>query len=152
MAGRYRYRFHEHWDLDAAPDAVYAVLEAVDDYPSWWPRLSFTRIDPHSGTVGVRSLLPYELRLTVRERRRDPRARVLEAALDGDLAGRIRWTVQPRGAGTRARFEQDVELRNPRMRRWGPVARPVFLASHGWVMRRGRRGLRRRLERPRAGI
>ncbi|KNB49818.1 SRPBCC family protein [Streptomyces caatingaensis] len=149
---RHRYRFHGHWDLDAAPDAVYATLEAVEDYPAWWPQISCARLDRHSGTLGVRSFLPHELRLTARERRRDPRARVLEAALDGDLTGRVRWSVLPHGTGSRARFEQDVELRDPGMRRWAPLARPVFRAAHSWVMRRGRRGLRRRLERPAAGI
>lgn len=149
---RHLYRFREHWDLDASPDAVYAALEAVDDYPSWWPQLSFARIDRHSGTLGIRSFLRYELRLAARERRRDPGARVLEIAVDGDLAGWIRWTVLPHGPGARARFEQEVELRNPRMRRWALVGRPVFRVSHDWVLCRGRRGLRRRLAGPAAGI
>ena len=75
------------------------------------------------------------------ERVRDPGAGVLEIAMRGDLAGWARWTVRARGGGTRAVFEQDVEVRKPLLRRLALLGRPLFLANHALMMRAGRRGL-----------
>ncbi|MFJ9040701.1 SRPBCC family protein [Streptomyces sp. NPDC102406] len=138
-----RYRFHSVWDLPAPPAAVYAVLERAEDYPRWWPQVrSVTPLDETSGVTVFRSFLPYELTVTAREQRRDPAAGVLEIGMSGDLAGWARWTLTARGTGTRALYDQQVEVGKPLMRRLALVGRPVFVANHAWMMRGGRRGLR----------
>ncbi|MEC4015596.1 SRPBCC family protein [Streptomyces sp. H27-D2] len=138
-----RYRFRSVWDVDATPEAVFAVLERAEEYPLWWPQVrSVSRIDERTGSARFRSALPYELVVTAREQRRDPATGVLEIAMSGDLLGWARWTVLPRGAGARALYEQEVEVRKPLMRRLALPARPVFLANHVLMMRAGRRGLR----------
>ncbi|MEV5507143.1 SRPBCC family protein [Streptomyces orinoci] len=151
----HHYRFRDDWPLDAPPDTVYRLLEDAERYPSWWPQIRGVTVgaDGVSGGVRLRSLLPYGLDLTARESRRDPRARVLEITVHGDLEGWVRWTVLPRGAaGSTARFEQEVEVRKPLMRWLAVPGRPVFIANHAWMMRRGRRGLRALLERRPEGI
>ncbi|MCT2545202.1 SRPBCC family protein [Streptomyces atratus] len=141
------YRFVSIWDLPAPPDAVYEILERADDYPRWWPQVrEVASVDGTTGTTRIRSLLPYDLVLTVRERRRDPRARVIEATLSGDLDGWIRWTVGPHDGGSRAVYEQEVEVRRRLMRLLAVPGRPVFRANHALMMRAGRRGLAARLE------
>ncbi|GAB7034665.1 SRPBCC family protein [Streptomyces sp. NPDC021749] len=138
----HRYRFRSVWLLDAPPAVVYAVLERAESYPQWWPQVrEVTRLDDRTGTARFRSLLPYDLTVVAVERVRDPGAGVLEIAMRGDLAGRARWTVVPGAGGTRAVFEQDVEVRKPLMRRIGLLARPLFRANHALMMRAGRRGL-----------
>jgi uncharacterized protein YndB with AHSA1/START domain len=137
-----RYRFRSVWELPAPPAAVYEVLARAEDYPRWWPQVrSVTSLDETSGVAVFRSFLPYELTVTAREQRRDPAAGILEIAMSGDLAGWARWTLTARGAGTRAVYEQRVEVRQPLMRRFALLGRPVFLANHAWMMRGGRRGL-----------
>ncbi|MEV6160838.1 SRPBCC family protein [Streptomyces sp. NPDC052052] len=137
-----RYRFVSVWDLPGPPEAVYEILERADDYPRWWPQIrAVTPVDGVSSTVRVRSLLPYDLVLTVRERRRDPRAGVLEATLGGDLDGWARWTVTAHGTGSRATYEQEVEVRRRLMRLCAVPGRAVFRANHALMMRAGRRGL-----------
>ncbi len=150
----HRYRFHDEWILPAPPDAVYAVLEDAEDYPTWWPQVrDVQRIDDVSGTVRFRSLLPYELTITARQSRRDPHRRILEIVMRGDLEGWARWTVVPHGTGgSAARFQQDVDVRKPLMRRLALPGRPLFVANHAWMMRGGRRGLRALLERRARGI
>ncbi|MEU2513259.1 SRPBCC family protein [Streptomyces syringium] len=145
---RHTFRFRSTWTLPAPPEAVYAALEDTEGYPAWWPQVRDVRLlDETSGTARFRSFLPYDLAVTARARRRDPAARVLEIALAGDLEGWARWTVLPHGTtGSHVRFEQDVEVRNPLMRRWALPARPLFVANHAWMMRAGRRGLRAHLE------
>ncbi|MGW9440284.1 SRPBCC family protein [Streptomyces sp. NPDC055607] len=139
---RYRYRFRCVWRLAAPPDRVYAVLERAEDYPRWWPQVR--EVVPHdetSGTARFRSLLPYDLVVTVRALRRDPAARILEVGLGGDLEGRARWTLAPEGTGTRVLYEQEVEVRARLLRVLAVPGRPVFRANHALMMRGGRRGL-----------
>ncbi|MGY0022632.1 SRPBCC family protein [Streptomyces sp. YJ-C3] len=136
------YRFRSVWDLPAPPATVYAVLERAEEYPAWWPQVrSVAPLDTTSGVAVFRSFLPYELTVTARETHRDPAAGVLEIAMSGDLDGWARWTVSSRGGGTRAVYDQEVEVRKPLMRRFAVLGRPVFRANHRWMMRGGRRGL-----------
>ncbi|MYS07554.1 polyketide cyclase [Streptomyces sp. SID6041] len=77
---RCHYRFRSVWRLAAPPDAVYAVLERADEYPRWWPQVrEVVPVDDTTGTARFRSLLPYDLVVTARALRRDPRARLLRA-------------------------------------------------------------------------
>ncbi|MFC8509128.1 SRPBCC family protein [Streptomyces sp. NPDC057411] len=137
-----RYRFRSVWRLAAPPDAVYAVLERAEEYPRWWPQVrEVVPLDEHTGTARFRSLLPYDLVVTAEARRRDPDARILEVRLSGDLDGWARWTLAEEGTGTRALYEQEVEVRSPLMRAFAVPGRPVFRANHALMMRGGRRGL-----------
>ncbi|WP_405410914.1 SRPBCC family protein [Streptomyces decoyicus] len=138
----HRYRFRSVWLLNAPPTVVYAVLERAEAYPRWWPQVrEVNPLDDRSGTARFRSLLPYDLTVVATERLRDPGAGVLEIGMRGDLAGWARWTVVPGAGGTRAVFEQDVEVCKPLLRRFALLGRPVFLANHALMMRAGRRGL-----------
>ena len=139
-----RYHFRSVWPVDAAPERVYAVLERAEEYPRWWPQVrEVARVAEHVGVVRLRSVLPYELRVTAREARRDPAARILKITMTGDLDGWARWRLipDPRGTGTRAVFEQDVIVRKRLMRLLAVPGRPLFRANHAAMMRGGRRGL-----------
>ncbi|MCM2415214.1 SRPBCC family protein [Streptomyces sp. RKAG290] len=141
------YRFVSIWDLSAPPAAVYELLERVEHYPQWWPQFrEVTPVDDASGITRIRSLLPYDLVMTVRARHRDPGSGILEVTLTGHLEGWARWTVTPHGAGSRATYEQEVDVRRRLMRVLAVPGRAVFRANHALMMRAGRRGLAARLE------
>ncbi|MEU2063498.1 SRPBCC family protein [Streptomyces sp. NPDC013455] len=141
------YRFLSLWTLPAPPAVVHAVLARPQDYPRWWPQVrAVTRLDGTTGVITIRSALPYSLTATLRETRRDPVAGVLEVALSGDIDGWARWTVTADGPGTLARYEQEVRVHKPLLRRLAVVGRPLFRLNHRLMMRAGRRGLRRHLE------
>ncbi|EPH40698.1 SRPBCC family protein [Streptomyces aurantiacus] len=141
------YRFRSVWNLPAAPEAVYAVLEQAQDYPRWWPQVrAVTPLGEHGGTARLRSLLPYDLLITAEERRHDPDRGILEITMTGDLEGWARWTLTAADGGTRARYDQEVDVRKPLMRRLAVPGRPLFLLNHALMMRAGRRGLVSRLE------
>ncbi|MFE6665615.1 SRPBCC family protein [Streptomyces sp. NPDC057697] len=140
------YRFVSIWELPAPPGAVYGILERAEDYPRWWPQVrEAALVNDTTGTTRIRSFLPYDLVMTVRERRRDPGAGIIEATLSGDLDGWIRWTVTAHGGGSRVVYEQEVDVRRPLMRLLAVPGRPVFRANHALMMRAGRRGLAARL-------
>lgn len=141
------YRFRSLWALSAAPAAVYEVLERAEEYPRWWPQVrEVTRLDDTTGIIRIRSLLPYDLRFTARETRRDRAAGVLEIAMSGDIDGWARWTITAAGTGTLARYEQVVDVHKPLLRRFAVPGRPLFRANHRLMMRAGRRGLAAHLE------
>ncbi|MEU5363722.1 SRPBCC family protein [Streptomyces sp. NPDC005925] len=136
------YRFRSLWALPAPVPAVYEALERIEDYPRWWRQVrEVRRVDDSSGIARIRSLLPYDLTVGMREKRRDPDAGVLEVALTGDLEGWARWTIRADGSGALARYAQEVDVRKPLMRRLAVPARPFFRANHTLMMRAGRHGL-----------
>ncbi|MFF4843250.1 SRPBCC family protein [Streptomyces collinus] len=140
------YRFHSRWSLPAPPAAVFAALERPEDYPHWWPQVrTVTRLDGESGMLTIRSALPYAMTFTARTTRRDPAAGVLAVGLSGDIEGWARWTVTAGGPGTLARYDQEVDVRKPLLRRLAVPGRPVFRVNHRLMMRAGRRGLLRHL-------
>ncbi|MFJ8544607.1 SRPBCC family protein [Streptomyces sp. NPDC093586] len=141
------YVFRSLWTLPAPAPAVYRELERIEDYPRWWPQVrEVTRLDDAGAVLRIRSLLPYGLTQTARELRRDPAAGVLEVSLSGDIEGRARWTVVPDGTGgSRVRYDQEVDVRKPLLRRLAVPGRPLFRANHRLMMRAGRRGLAARL-------
>ncbi|WAX81009.1 SRPBCC family protein [Streptomyces sp. KMM 9044] len=145
---RSHYRFRSLWSLPAPAGAVYHALERIEDYPRWWPQVQeVTRLDATGGAVRIRSVLPFDLRTTLRETRRDPAAGILEVRLSGDLDGWARWTVTPVGpAGALARYDQEVDVRKPLLRRLAVPGRPLFRANHALMMRSGRCGLAARLQ------
>lgn len=136
------YRFRSRWALSAPPTAVHEALERVEDYPRWWPQVrEVTPLDDTTGVIRIRSALPYDIRITAREVRRDPVAGVLEIAMSGDIEGWARWTVTAAGTGTLACYEQDVNVHKPLLRWLAVPGRPLFRANHRLMMWAGRRGL-----------
>jgi len=137
------YAFRSEWVLASPVDDVYVALAQLVEYPSWWPEVrSVRQVSPETFELLCRSLLPYDLAFSSRQTRKDPAARVLEAALAGDLAGFSRWTLTGRAEGTLAVFEEEVTAEKALLRRMGRVARPAFQANHALMMRHGRQGLR----------
>ncbi|MFD8373711.1 SRPBCC family protein [Streptomyces sp. NPDC059688] len=140
------YRFRTLWFLPAPPATVYAALEQPEDYPRWWPQVrTVTRLDDETGVITIRSLLPYAMTFTARTAGRDPAAGILAVDMTGDIEGWARWTVTPVGAGALVRYDQEVDVRKPLLRRLAVPGRPVFRANHRLMMRAGRRGLLRYL-------
>jgi hypothetical protein len=134
------YHFRAEWQLDQPLPVVWDALEALVDYPRWWPQVRRAElIELAACRLTIRSFLPYDLTFVSRPARREDG--VLEASLSGDLEGWSRWTIT---GSTTAVFEEDVEVVKPLLRRLS-VARPLFRANHSWMMRSGQRGLRAHL-------
>jgi hypothetical protein len=137
------YSFTSVWFVDAAPQDVFDVLADVGDYPAWWPEVKeVRRLDDDAVEARARSLLPYDLRFTMRPDRQDRDAGLLEVRMSGDLEGFSRFTITPATKGSRLLFEEEVLTNKPLLDRLAPIARPVFKLNHTLMMRHGLAGLK----------
>ena len=137
------YVFRSIWHFDAPVADVTTALEAVGDYPAWWPEVrAATRIDEDTYELRCRSTLPYDLVFETRRAVHDPAGGILEANMIGDLEGFSRWTISSVGTGTEAVFDEDVIANKRALQKVELVARPAFKANHWMMMRHGEAGLR----------
>lgn len=140
------YRFDNVWHVRAPREQVYAALAHVEGYQRWWPQIrEIHRIDVDSGHVRIRSMLPYTLDLVLARAVQDEARGMLRVDVTGDLRGWCAWQITAEGAGTRARFSQEVEVTVPLLQRAPFAIRPLLRGNHAHMMRSGERGLRRHL-------
>jgi uncharacterized protein YndB with AHSA1/START domain len=146
------YAFVTEWTFDAPVGAVWAELNAPEQWPAWWRGVVAVELLEAGDAAGVgsyrrmtwKSRLPYRLRFNMRTVRVDEPS-VIEGVADGELCGVGRWTLTPAGNGTHVRYDWTVEATKLWMRALGPVARPVFEWNHDIIMRWGYDGLTKRL-------
>ena len=137
------------WRLDAPVERVWAALEAVEEWPKWWPmvrRVSLIEPGDEQGLGMIRRLewataLPYSLAFEVETVRVEPMT-VIEGRAQGELDGLGRWTLTPDGTGTRVRYDWQVAVTKSWMRAMAPLLRPAFAWNHRVVMDSGFKGLR----------
>lgn len=145
MSADDRYVLISVWHLDAPLADVWAVFEQLVDAPdpfAWWPDLEVRSRSEDALHVVTRSHLGYRLSFRLHALRTEP-PHTITVESTGDLngAGRIVLTTGP-GGGTRVHIDWIVTAVRPWMQWSRPVLRPLFVASHRYVMRRGERALR----------
>jgi hypothetical protein len=143
--------FDRTWTFAAAPDELWAVLSRTDDFPRWWPwlrELTGEGLVPGGRSACVvRAPIPYTLRFTVAVREVVP-GRLVDAVVDGDLAGPARLELDSGGPGVRGwppemgrgslvRLSWQMELRRPMLRAAARFGRPVMEWGHDWVVANG---------------
>jgi hypothetical protein len=146
------YRFLTTWLLDTRREPVWEVIYDQKSWPSWWRGVEdVVELDP-GGPDGLgshsrmtwRSFLPYDLVFEARTVRVE-KPHLIEAQVEGELAGRGRWRLFEQDASTAVTYEWNVRTTRAWMNLLAPVARPFFAWNHDWVMARGGEGIARRL-------
>lgn len=138
------YVFTHRWETPAPRDEVRELLLDLEHYVDWWPQVrAVAKLGPDDALVVCRSLLPYDLELTLHAEDRDQGS--LRVGIDGPIRGFARWRLTPAPGGTRLDFEQRVHAVAPAFRWASYVAKPVLRANHTWMMRGAERGLAARL-------
>lgn len=140
------------WHLAAPPGAVWAVLEAVEDWPRWWPEIRRVKLlqaggDNDEGAVRRTwwtSRLPYGFVIDLVTRAAD-KPHLLAVEASGDLAGMGRWEIAAIPVGVRVRYTWQVAPRKAWMRWLAPLFAPLFAWNHHAVMKDGAAGMARRL-------
>jgi len=137
------FTFDRTFAFTVGPDDLWAALTRTDDFRRWWPWLrefSGDGLVPGGrSTCVVRAPVPYTLRFTVVVTDLVP-GRLVEAVVDGDLAGPARLEVgSPAGGdgGSTARLAWEMELRRPVLRAAAGLGRPVMEWGHDWIVDTG---------------
>lgn len=140
------FHFSSRHLLPGSADAFFDELHDIEAWPSWWPQVrSVEPIDDRSGYVTIRSFLPITLRLRLVALVDDAATRTLRASLDGDLTGWSQFVVEPDGAGSLLRYDQEARVTKPgAASTFAGAARPLLVANHRSMMRTGLRALVRR--------
>ena len=127
------------FDLPASPPAIWAAINEVDAFESWWSWLRELRVDRtplQSGSVLsglVVPPIPYRMRLQVALVRCAPPRRI-DAEVTGDLVGRAHVELAPDGEGTRAEVGWAVEMMPRAMRLAARLGSPLLRFGHDRVV------------------
>ena len=142
------------WRLRAPIDQVFATIDAVESWPSWWPMVRMVeRLDDgdanHLGAVSRLTFVgkvPYRLAFDMRVTRREP-PMALTGSATGELEGEGDWTLREDGDWTVVRYVWAVRTTRPWMNTFAPLpfVKEIFGLNHHAVMRNGLAGIRRRL-------
>lgn len=155
----HHYHVVSRWRIPATLEEVACVLRDASGLARWWPA-AFLRVQVlHAGdadevgkTVWLRTKgwLPYVLELSVVvEQVVYPHSCILR--VHGDFEGGCRCTATAEGDEVELVFDWRVAVTKALVRRLSWLLKPVFVANHRWVMRRGRESLLLELQR-RAGL
>jgi uncharacterized protein YndB with AHSA1/START domain len=148
--------YRDTFDLPASPVDVWAAVEDIDRFESWWGWLREFRIEGGGLVAGavlhgvINPPLPYRMRLRVELRECIPAQRV-EACVHGDLEGSARLLLEPNGDGTRASVDWTIEMMQRRMRLAARIGHPLLRWGHDRVVDATVAGFRRQLATRRAG-
>jgi hypothetical protein len=148
-----RYKFVDHWYVQAPIDRVFAHIADPATYPLWWPVYPEVEILPgvqppsvgSRAMLNVASVLGYRLRLLTEIVEFDP-PRHLGTVASGDLEGTGTWDLEQQGDTTAIRFIWIVRTHHQLLNVLEPVAKPLFAWSHNNASAKGHRGLKNLLE------
>ena len=157
-APAHHYRIVTRWRLRGKVEETAAIVRDTIALPRWWPAafLEARMLAPGDRrqvgmTVWLRTkgFLPYCLRFHVVLESVTPPG-TCQLRVWGDFEGGCVCEARPKGDDAELVFDWHVAVRKPLVRRLSWLLKPVFVANHLWVMRRGRESLERELLRRRA--
>ncbi len=146
------YRLLTVWRLEAPLDDIYAAIHDSLHWPDWWPGVIEVATIADGDAEGVGNIrhyawqgrLPYRVTFAVCTTRIEALT-AIEGNACGDLEGTGRWNFSCQGPISIVRYEWHVRSTRWWMNLISPLARPLFVRNHAWVMSRGGEGLARRL-------
>ena len=152
------YRVVTTWRLRAEPWEALALLAEPTTWPAWWPAafLEVVELERPAGTrigrrvaVHSKGWLPhsFQLQATITNQPDDEH---WVLSVDGDFEGQCVCGLHRVGEEVEVVFDWQPRVVKPFVRYLSWVLKPIFVANHKWVMRRGRVGLDLEVRRRRA--
>ncbi len=151
------YQFVTTWNINAACEEVYRILEDVDHLADWWPSVYLDVKVLEKGQPGgvgklvslyTKGWLPYALRWGFRVTDAQfPNGFALQAF--GDFVGRGIWRFRQEGETCVITYDWNISAEKPLLKKLTFLLRPLFSANHEWAMRKGLESLQLELRRRR---
>jgi uncharacterized protein YndB with AHSA1/START domain len=147
------YEFVTVWRFDAPIERVWEKIENSETWHEWWRGVQKVEQLKAGNAEGIgkiirsawRSALPYTLRFDAEVIRIEP-LKLIESRAFGELDGTGLWQFEKEKENiTRVRYDWRVRTTKPWMNLIAPLARPFFRWNHDVVMRRGGKGLAKKL-------
>jgi hypothetical protein len=138
--------YDHRFEFAVTPEAFWSTISRTDSFPGWWSWLrefdsEGLRDGAHTDCT-IQAPLPYALHVGIDVERVVPNERV-DTHVTGDLDGPARLEIAPIASGCAARLVWLLDLREPRLRRFARVARPVLGWAHDRVIAIGVRQFER---------
>ena len=138
--------YDHRFEFAVTPETFWSTISRTDSFPGWWSWLrefdsEGLRDGAHTDCT-IQAPLPYALHVGIDVERVVPNERV-ETHVTGDLDGPARLEIAPIASGCAARIVWLLDLREPRLRRFARVARPVLGWAHDRVIAIGVRQFER---------
>ena len=148
------YRFVTEWRLRASIEDVFAMIDDVAAWPSWWSMVRGVEKvrDGDENLIGAVDRLtfvgklPYRLAFDMQVTKREPPV-ALSGSATGELEGVGEWTLREEGDWTVVRYVWAIRTTRWWMNAFAPLplVSEIFALNHHAVMRNGLAGVRRRL-------
>jgi len=148
------FHFLSRWELGCPREQVWDTLVDFHTWPDWWPGLDqvVETIHGDGDGIGQRAIsswsgpVGYSLRVEIESVER-VQPDYLRGVASGDVTGEGVWRLAGLADGwTGIEFDWNVRANRRWMEVLAPVTRPIFVASHDHVMKRGADGLAVRLQ------
>src|SRR5262249_3063565 len=127
------YSFVTIWKFQAPIEQVWHALNDAESFPKWWPNIGESKVLPRSPGGGarvdrvVRGRVPCALRYATTVTLSDPPRELIYDAV-GDLVGRGRMVLEPKGEWTEVTMYWDVSTSGF----WLNLLAPLFRWLFGW--------------------
>jgi hypothetical protein len=138
-----KYHFLSSYSMTSDPATVWAALQAIQDWPSWWRWLKRVEVVRQaSGADGVGAIYRNHVRAKTgygfvysTEIAEVDHLRRLDLLSSGDIEGRGRFLIAARpDGGTDLSFAWLVQTPKWWMNLLAPIARPAFTWNHDYLM------------------
>jgi uncharacterized protein YndB with AHSA1/START domain len=142
------FEFSSGWQLRAPRTEVWEALLDYEIWPSWWPGLEELNLIRDGDERGIgrvaesrwRGPIGYQFRFSMEAVEIRPHE-LLRGLATGDLSGQGSFHLSGHTDWTEVRLDWAVNAQKRWMEFLAPVARPVFVYGHDYVMERGAEGL-----------
>jgi hypothetical protein len=131
------FHYDRTFEFAVSPETFWATVSRTECFPEWWSWLrDFDSDGLHGGSKTgcvIQAPLPYALRVAI-DVERAVQPELVETRVTGDLEGPARLEITPTPSGCAARLVWALELREPWLRRFARVGRPVLGWAHDRVI------------------
>jgi hypothetical protein len=140
------FHYDQRFEFDVSPETFWQTISRTESYPQWWSWLRrFDSDGLHDGghtECVIQAPLPYALRVAIDVEQAVP-PDLVQTRVSGDLEGPARLEIAPTPSGCAARLIWTLELREPWLRRFARVGRPILGWAHDRIISMGVRQFER---------